>query len=84
MLDEKKIAEYKKFFEENGYAVIPGAATADEANALQEESMKLVSQYFKDEESRKSVSIFTTSEQVFDHAISFLMYFRKESLTTIS
>jgi hypothetical protein len=64
MLSEQKIEEYRKFFEENGYAVIPGAATSEEADALQNEAQLLVSQYFKDEESKKNVSIFTTTEQV--------------------
>jgi hypothetical protein len=65
MLDDKAIAEYKKFFEENGYAVIPHAATAEDADKLQSEAQKLVGEYFNNDESKSGAkSIFTTKDQV--------------------
>ncbi len=62
-----QIQEWKTFFEENGYLVIPHFAPEQAVQTLKQRIGELIENYFASEEYRKYLSVFTTGtkQQVF-------------------
>ena len=62
-MNTEQIEYYRKFYEENGYAIIPNVATDSEVAELHKRAEELVENFFEDENALKNASIFTTKDQ---------------------
>lgn len=57
----QQLAEWKKFYEENGYLVIPDFVSEEDVDTLNAEAVKLLQDYAK--QGDEAVSIFSTLKQ---------------------
>jgi len=55
--------EQKKFYQDNGYIVIPDIVTDDEIVSMKERITKLIDDFFNDPASKSTISIFSTENQ---------------------
>jgi len=59
----QQITEYQKFYEENGYVLIPNFVSVDEIDKLKTRAEELVDDFFNKPESKSCISIFSTQDQ---------------------
>jgi len=59
----EELRQFRAFFEENGYLVLPNFVPEEEMDVLKKRAEELVKEFFDSEESKGNISVFSTKEQ---------------------